>query len=80
MAILVDCPHNIQWNPIGKTIENGSIWPSTWEKWHDAQLCMWSLHIYPFQPFNNNTLKGKIFCICKITRCVVTFNVVGDVY
>ncbi len=52
--------------------KKGSIWPSTLAKWQVVQFCTWSSHVWPFQPFNNNTLKSSTFCTPKITclRCI----------
>jgi hypothetical protein len=36
VATLVDCPYNIQHNPTRTTTKDGSTWPLTCERWHNA--------------------------------------------
>ncbi len=79
MAVLKTFSHNIHLRLAGTIAKDGSIWPSTLERWHDAQLLTWSFHVRPYRP-SNNIPKGKTFHTRKITRPVVTSKVVHVVY
>ncbi len=39
-----------------------------------------SFHVWPPQPFNNNTPKGRTFCTFKITNPTITYNIINLVY
>jgi len=71
------CPHNIHHRPAITIVKDGSIWPSTLGRWHGAQLCTWSFHVWPSWPSNNNIPEGKTFRTCRITRDAFTSKVVS---
>jgi hypothetical protein len=62
------------------TIKDESIWPSTLGKWYVVQLHTLSFHVWPPQPTNNNTPKGRTFCTFKITNPTITYNIINLVY
>jgi hypothetical protein len=61
-------------------IKDESIWPSTLGKWYVIQLHTLSFHVWPPQPSNNNTPKGRTFCTFKITNPTITYNIINLVY
>jgi hypothetical protein len=71
VAILVDCPHNIQWSIMGTTTKDESIWPSTSGKWHGTQSHTWSFHAIGCKYINRNNV------VCNHSLCnYVWLNVV----
>ncbi len=74
---LEDYMYNIHQRLVGATYKDGSIWPSTLGRWHSVQyMCMWSFHVWPFWPSNNNILEDNRFHTQKVIYLIITSNVI----
>jgi len=72
-----DFVYNVHQRLVGATCKDGSIWPSTLGRWHSVQyMCMWSFHVWPFWPSNNNILEDNNFHTQKIIYLIITSNVI----
>ncbi len=73
-------PHNIHFKPARTIAKLGSTVPSTFGRWHGAQLRTWSFQTTPSQPSNMRTLEVNTSRTHKIVWPAVTSNVVGAIY
>jgi hypothetical protein len=73
-------PHNIHLKLTRITAKLGSTVPSTFGRWHGAQLRTWSFQTTPPRPSNMRNPEANTYRIRKIVRPAVTSNVVNAVY
>jgi len=72
-------PHNIYFKLAHITAKLGSIVPSTFGRWHGAQLHTWSFQTTPSWSSNMRTLEASTSRTRKIVWPVVTSNVVSAI-
>ncbi len=71
-----DSPHNMHCKRFKIVSNNVFTLPCTCDRWYNEQFYTWSFHIWPFQPSNYTTPKGKTFFTCKMAQLAFCFLVV----